>query len=133
MIGSMANTLPGNVIRALTALSLSLALGLARAQDGGAYDADPPDRAARLSFIQGDVSMQPAGEEEWTPALLNRPMTTGDKLWTEQGARAEIQVGPAAVRLDSYTGFSFLNVDDDSIQMRMTAGVVNVRVRWLDE
>ena len=75
--------------------------------------------------------MQPAGEEEWAPALLNRPLTTGDKLWTEPDARAEIQVGPAAVRLGSNTGFSFLNVDDDTIQMRMTAGVLNVSVRSL--
>lgn len=116
---------------ALAAASL-LALGIAHAQDG-AVDADPPDRAARLSHIQGEVSMQPAGEEEWAPAILNRPLTTGDRLWTESGARAEVQVGPAAVRLDGNTGFSFLNVDDDTIQMRMTAGVVNVRVRWLEQ
>ena len=119
--------------RILAALSLCLLLGLARAQDNDAVDADPPDRAARLSYIQGDVSMQPAGEDDWAPAILNRPLTTGDKLWTEQGARAEVQVGPAAVRLDGDTGFSFLNVDDDTIQMRMTAGVVNVRVRWLEQ
>jgi hypothetical protein len=118
---------------AFSALSLCALLGAAQAQEVDTYETDPPDRAARLSFIQGDVSMQPAGEDDWAPAILNRPLTTGDKLWTEQGGRAEVQVGPAAVRLDSDTGFSFLNVDDDTIQMRMTAGVVNVRVRWLDQ
>jgi len=122
--------------RVFATLSLCVALssglaGLARAQDS-TPDADPPDRAARLSYIQGDVSMQPAGEDGWAAAILNRPLTTGDKLWTEQGARAEIQVGAAAVRLDSDTGFSFLNVDDDTIQMRMTAGVISVTVRSLD-
>src|SRR5690349_7516247 len=45
--------------RSLAALSLSLVLGLARAQDNDAVDPDPPDRAARLSYLQGDVSMQP--------------------------------------------------------------------------
>jgi hypothetical protein len=122
-----------SLFRTLAALSFSLVLGLARAQDSEPYEADPPDRAARLSYIQGDVSMQPAGEEDWAPAILNRPLTTGDKLWTERDARAEIQVGQAAVRLGANTGFSFLNVDDDTIQMRMTAGVINVRVRALDE
>ena len=121
------------MLRTLATLSLCLVLGLARAQDNEPYEADPPDRAARLSYIQGDVSMQPAGEEDWAPAILNRPLTTGDKLWTERDARAEIQVGQAAVRLGANTGFSFLNVDDDTIQMRMTAGVINVRVRALDE
>src|SRR4051812_18147134 len=132
---SMIGTMPNTAIRVLVTLSLSLALGLARAQspDNDPMEADPPDRAARLSYIQGDVSMQPQGEEDWAPAVINRPLTTGDKLWTDQNSRAEIYVGPAAVRLDGNTGFSFLNVDDDTIQMRMTAGVINVNVRDLDD
>lgn len=113
-------------------MSLSLLWGLAYAQDSEPYEADPPARAARLSYIHGEVSLQPAGEEEWAPAIINRPLTTGDKLWTDRDARAEIYVGPAAVRLDEGTGFSFLNVDDDTIQMRVTAGVINVSVRTLD-
>jgi hypothetical protein len=129
--GSMNKTKFG-VLRGLAALSLCMVFGLARAQDSDAYDTDPPDRAARLSYLQGDVSLQPAGEEEWAAAIVNRPLTTGDKLWTDQGARAEVDVGRAAVRLDSNTGFSFLNVDDDTIQMRITAGVINVTVRALD-
>jgi len=119
--------------RAIAALSFCLGLGLARAQDSEPYDADPPDRAARLSIIQGDVSLQPAGEQEWAAAILNRPLTTGDNLWTGQNSRAEIQVGTAAIRLDGETGFSFLNVDNDTIQLRMTAGVLSVRVRALHD
>jgi hypothetical protein len=118
-------------------LVIALALGLAPSRpayaDTPPDEADPPDRAARLSYIQGEVSLQPAGEEEWASAIVNRPLTTGDKLWTDEGARAEIYVGPAAVRLGGDTGFSFLNVDDNTIQMRMTAGVMDVRVRALDE
>jgi hypothetical protein len=128
----MMNTMAHTAVRALATLSLSLVFGLAQAQQTDTYEADPPDRAGRLSFLQGDVSLQPAGEEDWAPAIANRPLTTGDKLWTDQGARAEIQVGEAAVRLDSNTGFSFLNLDDHTIQMRMTAGVIDVRVRALD-
>ncbi|MES1265149.1 MAG: DUF6600 domain-containing protein, partial [Variovorax sp.] len=126
----MART-PHRALKTLAVLSLGLLWGLARAQDAEPYSEDPPERAARLSFIAGDVSLQPAGEEEWAPALINRPLTTGDKLWTERNARAEIYVGTAAIRLDSETGFSFMNVDDDTIQMRVTAGVLNVSVRDL--
>ena len=122
-----------STLRGLAAILLFLVFGFARAQDSAPPEADPPDRAARLSFVQGDVTLQPAGEDEWAPAILNRPLTTGDKLWSDQGARAEIYVGPAAVRLGGNTGFSFLNVDDHTIQMRMTAGVIEVRVRALDE
>jgi hypothetical protein len=127
MMGTMARTL----WRGIAALSLSLLGALAYAQDNESYAPDPPGRAARLSYLEGEVSMQPAGEEEWAPAILNRPLTTGDKLWTERDARAEIQVGPAAVRLGNETGFSFLNVDDDTVQMRLTAGVINVSLRAL--
>jgi len=126
------NTMSHSALRVIATLSLCLVFGLARAQEDAPTEADPPDRAARLSFLQGDVSLQPAGEDEWADAIVNRPLTTGDKLWTDQGARAEIYVGQAAVRLGSDTGFSFLNVDDDTIQMRVTAGVINVHVRALD-
>jgi uncharacterized protein DUF6600/FecR-like protein len=128
MMGTMART----PLRTIALLAVCLVSGLASAQDNEPYAADPPERAARLSYISGDVSLQPAGEEQWAPAIVNRPLTTGDKLWTEQNARAEIYVGPAAVRLDDNTGFSFLNVDDDTIQMRVTAGVISVSVLRLE-
>ena len=127
----MMGIMPRTPFREIAALILCLLWGLSYAQDNQPYEPDPPDRAARLSYIEGDVSLQPAGEEEWTPAIVNRPLTTGDKLWAEPDARAEIQVGPAAVRLGGNTGFSFLNVDDNTIQMRVTAGVLNVSVRTL--
>jgi hypothetical protein len=114
------------------ALFLGL-LGVAQAQENDPLEADPPDRAARLAYLKGDVSLQPAGEDEWAPAMLNRPLTTGDKLWTERGARVELQVGQAAVRLDGETGFSILNLDDDTVQMRMTAGTLIVDVRSLED
>ena len=60
----------------------------AQDQDGD----DPPSRVARLSYTQGAVSFQPAGTDDWIDATVNRPMTTGDKLWTDQGGRAELRV-----------------------------------------
>jgi hypothetical protein len=128
-MGTMALT----PLRAIPTLLLCLLWGVSHALDSEPYEPDPPDRAARLSYVEGEVSMQPAGEKDWAPAIVNRPLTTGDKLWAERDARAEIQVGPAAVRLGSSTGFSFLNVDDYTIQMRVTAGVLNVNVRTLGE
>lgn len=121
-------------LRALlvASFSLALSLGIARAQDSSDQpESDPPDRAARLAYLKGDVSLQPAGEEEWAPALLNRPLTTGDKLWTEKGGRVEIQVSQSAIRLDGETGFSFLDLGDDTLQMRMTAGTMILDVREL--
>ena len=117
---------------AFAVVSLFFALGLARAQDSAPIE-DPPDRAARLSLIEGDVSIQPAGETAWAPAQLNRPLTTGDQLWTEDGARAEIHVGRAAVRLDSNSNFSFTQLDDDTIRMQVDEGVMSLSIRALNE
>ena len=94
---------------------------------------DPPGRVARLSLTQGAVSLQPAGDQEWATADVNRPLTTGDKLWTDQDSRAELDIGSAAVRLGSTTGFSFLNLDDHTTQIQVTAGTLIVRVRSMDK
>ncbi|HEX4388891.1 MAG TPA: DUF6600 domain-containing protein [Steroidobacteraceae bacterium] len=99
----------------------------ARAQDA----ADPPARAARLSVAEGSVSLQPAGLQDWTAAGINRPLTTGDRLWTDQGSRAEIDLGAAVARLGEQTGFAFLNLDDSAAQMQLSAGTLIVRVRDL--
>jgi len=101
---------------------------IARAQDQD----DPPGRVARLGFMEGSVSFQPAGENEWVGAVPNRPMTTGDKLWTDRDSRAEVQLGSATINLAPNTGFSFLNLDDRTIQMEVTAGSINIRVWNLD-
>ncbi len=98
-----------------------------------AEDTDPPGRAARLSDAQGSVSLQPAGVTEWTPATLNRPLTTGDRIWSDAASRAELDTGAAVMRLGSMTGFSFLNLGDSSMQLQLTAGTLIVRVRDLRE
>ena len=97
-----------------------------------ADEADPPGRVARLSYVQGSVSLEPAGQQDWIGAEINRPLTTNDKLWSDTpGSRAELDIGGAVIRLGSSTGFSFLNLDDNVAQMQVTAGTVIVHVRQL--
>ena len=98
-----------------------------------AQEEDPPARVARLGYMEGSVSFQPAGENEWVEAVPNRPMTTGDKLWADKDSRAEVQLGSATIDLAADTGFSFLNLDDNTVQIQLTAGAINVRVRELDQ
>ncbi|MBV8854571.1 MAG: FecR domain-containing protein, partial [Sinobacteraceae bacterium] len=66
-------------------------------------------------------------------ASINRPLTTGDKLWADQNSRAEVELGSAVVRLGSATGFSFLNLNDQSVQINVSAGTAIVHVRDLPE
>ena len=95
--------------------------------------ADPPSQVGRLSLISGSVSFQPGNLDEWAPATLNYPLSEGDHLWTDAGARAEVQLFSSAIRLNSNTEFSFLNLDDETVQVRLTQGSLNISVRALDE
>ena len=79
--------------------SLLLVLCLSSALPLLADEADPPSRIARLSYLQGSVSFEPSGEENWVQATLNYPLTAGDRLWTDTGARAELETGNVAVRM----------------------------------
>jgi len=55
------------------ALSTMVLTTLAVAQDQDQQD-DPPSRVARLGYMEGSVSFQPAGEPDWVQAVANRPM-----------------------------------------------------------
>src|SRR5258708_32513210 len=122
------------IVSRILVAGVALAGGLVpvalRAQESSeAYD--PPSRAARLGMIQGNVSFQPGGVEEWVPATLNRPISTGDRLWTDAGARAELHLGSAAFRLNGRTNFTFVNLTDGLAQVQVSSGTLNVRVRRL--
>jgi len=102
-------------------------------QDQGQGDQDPPSRVARMNYTQGSVSFQPGGEGDWVTAVPNRPLTTGDNLWTDQGSRAEMHVGSTAIRLAPETSVTLLDLDDRTTQLRLSAGTVILRVRHLDD
>jgi hypothetical protein len=95
--------------------------------------ADPPARIGRLNYLSGSVSFRPGDVDDWTPAVINVPMKTGDHLWTDIDARAEIHVGSTAIRLAPETAFAFLNIDDQTTQIRLTQGAVNIRLRQLQD
>ena len=115
-------------VAALVSITLS---GRLAAQDQPEQD-DPPTRVARLAYLQGSVSFQPAGESEWVEAVTNRPMTTGDQLWVDRDSRAELGLGLAVIDVNSNTGVSFLNLDDHTVQLQLSSGAINIRVRRLD-
>ena len=110
---------------------ISPLLFLALAFSGWAH-ADPPSRVARLSYVTGAASFSPGGERDWGRAIVNRPLVTGDRLWVERGARAELQLGAAAIRIGGGTSLTLLNLDDRIAQLQLDQGTLNIRVRVLD-
>ncbi|MCQ0035622.1 DUF6600 domain-containing protein, partial [Burkholderia glumae] len=94
-------------------------------QPGG----DPPSRVARLDYLSGPVTTEPAGASDWSYAAVNRPLTTGDQLWNDRGGRSEMHIGSTAVRLDQSTSLSILNLDDRSAQLKVALGTLSTHVR----
>jgi len=119
--------------RPLAALLLCAVATLAQAQSGdGDGNGAPPDRVARLSWVAGDLGLLPAGSRDWVGADLNRPLTTGDRLSTGTGARAELDLGGATLRMDGDTDFGMLTLDDNLAQAELTQGTLSLSVRSLD-
>jgi hypothetical protein len=119
-------------LKLISVLALTLLAMLCVPQRAAADDDDPPTRVARLSHVDGSVSFQPGGTDEWVTAVVNRPMTTGDKLWADHDSRAELHIGSASIRLGASTGFSFLNLNDNTVQLQVTEGTLRIRVQRLD-
>ena len=94
---------------------------------------DPPGRVGRLGYMTGSVSFQPGGVDDWVPANPNRPLITGDHLWVDQNSRAEMHIGGSAVRLNAGTAFAFLNLDDQSVQIQLSQGTLEIHLRFLGD
>jgi hypothetical protein len=94
---------------------------------------DPPGRVGHLSYRAGGVVFAPHGEDEWTELPQNRPLTSGDRLWTDRGARAEMHVGSATLHIagESHVGVSTL--DDSAMQLILQQGSLSARVRDLQQ
>ncbi len=90
---------------------------------------DPPSRVARLNYIQGNVSMQPASVDDWSQAIVNRPFTIGDYLYTDDSGQAELHMDVAVIRMGPQTNFGFLNLDDQTVQIKLTEGSMSFRIR----
>src|SRR5262245_12201113 len=94
--------------------------------------ADPPARVARINYLQGPVSLQRGDLGAWDQAVINYPMVASDSLWTDDHARAELHIGSTALRLADQTSISFLNLNDQAVQIRLAKGVVELHLNRLD-
>lgn len=94
--------------------------------------ADPPDQVARLSYLSGVVSFLPAGETQWTEAILNRPLIANDQIWSDTGSAVEMQLPGAAVRIGSQSDLKILNLDDEIAQFQITQGTLVLSIKRIN-
>ena len=117
----------------LGALAVTLASALAGSASAQPSAEDPPGRVARLSEVSGQAWLYSPDSAEWTSADRNRPLTSGDRLATDPGARAVLQVGSTTIRLDASTEVEVLQLDDDHISLQLHGGSINTRLRNMND
>jgi len=91
--------------------------------------ADPPGRIGRLSDLNGQVWLFSPDSGDWVAASRNQPLTSGDRLSTDAGARAEVRIGSTTLRLDSGSELEVLRLDDDRVALQLHNGSVSARLR----
>jgi FecR protein len=115
-------------------LALFLLLSSAGTLDARADDA-PAHRAARLSFLQGEVTVDHLDNTAGDPAQINMPLAEGARLSTGEDGQAEVEFEDGSVvRLtpNSSLGLSVLSVDPAEnfhTQMTLLHGLVYAELR----
>src|SRR5678815_2146785 len=87
------------VVRRALVILVAGTLGYSGATWGQALSSNEPSgRVGRLAFTQGTVSYHDSQRTDWEPATINRPLSTGDAVWTEPGAHFVFSFGGPRVR-----------------------------------
>lgn len=117
-------------------ISLALFTSVLKAQEGETEDRPYNNYSvARLSYLEGKAFIQRASDVGYEEAVLNDPITEGDRLGTMDG-RLEIQFGRRNfLRLDSDTKIDVLNLpskNSDLTRFRLWSGHIYLTVNNLD-
>ena len=99
----------------------------------GRTDQEPASRVARLQYMTGSVSVQPAGTGDWVEGAVNRPLTNADNVWADKNSRAELNLGTGLLRLGSESSLTLTNVADNAAQVTLHQGTLNAHIRHLFE
>jgi len=93
-------------------------------------DGYAPDRGvARVSFMNGNVSVRRGDSGDMVAAILNAPLAAGDRVVTADGARAEVQLDSAnLIRLGPATEVRFSELQYSRFHMQIATGTASFRV-----
>ena len=96
-----------------------------------AQDQDPPSRVARISVVNGNVSLEPAGVDTFSQAELNFPLTAGDRVYADNQSQSELQTSGLALRLGNGADVTLSTLTDQVAQFGLAQGSVHLRTRDL--
>jgi hypothetical protein len=125
-----------NSIRFLAAGLLGLVLTVAVALPAPAQDDgdDVRQTVARIAFLSGSASFNRGDDpDNWEEAVVNFPMTLGDRIYTGKDGRLELQAQGARIFLAPGTELAALDFREEVRQLSLTIGTASFRVNQLSE
>jgi len=95
-----------------------------------AQDPDDLQRGvARISLMNGEVSVRRGDSGDWVAGVINAPLLTGDQISTGQNSRAEVQFDSAnMLRLGGNAEIHMAQLEDRRYQIELAHGTVTFRV-----
>jgi len=96
---------------------------------GAEPDEAPGPGVARLSLINGDVSVRRGDSGDWVAATINSPVIAPDTVFVGGGSRAEVQLDYAnLIRLGANTEVRFAQLEQRRYQLQIARGTVTFSV-----
>jgi hypothetical protein len=89
---------------------------------------EPGRAVARISVLNGDVSVRRGDSGDVVAAALNAPLMADDRLLTSSSSRAEVQLDSAnMIRIGPNAEVRFVAMDTRTFQIQIAAGTVTFR------
>ena len=93
---------------------------------------DPDDLkrgVARISLMNGEVSVRRGDSGDWVAGVINAPLLTADQISTGPNSRAEVQFDSAnMLRMGGNAEMHMAQLEDRRYQMELARGTVTFRV-----
>jgi hypothetical protein len=85
-----------------------------------------------VSLVSGTLAFHMAGEKAWSAAGLNYPVASGASFSSAPNARAQIQLGPNTLALDSGSTLGITTLDAATTKLGLWSGRLELHIRTID-
>jgi len=92
---------------------------------------NPPEQAGWLQRISGGVSFHAADQDQWSQAVENYPVASGDALWTQPNASAQVAVSANVIGMAGGTEVEVDTLDANGLQSTLPQGEIYLGLRTL--